>query len=180
MRNELIHIQEYDSPYGKLILGSFQEKLVICDWKHRKLRSAIDRRIQTELDATYQISSSSIINSAIAQLEEYFNGSLTVFNIPIRFCGTDFQKSVWQALLKIPYGKTTSYLQLSEDLNNPKAIRAVASANGANALSILVPCHRIIGTNGKLVGYAGGLRAKQKLLSLENKAGITEQLSLFS
>ena len=178
--DKLIQIQDYDSPYGQLILGSFQEKLVICDWKHRKMRLAIDRRIQTELGSTYQFSNSSLIHSAIEQLEEYFNGSRIEFNIPVRFCGTEFQKSVWQALLLIPYGKTTSYLQLSENLNNPKAIRAVASANGANALSIIVPCHRIIGTDGKLVGYAGGFRAKQKLLSLENKAGNTEQLSLFS
>jgi methylated-DNA-[protein]-cysteine S-methyltransferase len=81
--------------------------------------------------------------------------------------GTDFQKTVWEELLKIPFGKTLTYLQLSNRLQNPKAIRAVATANGANALSIFVPCHRIIGSQGELVGYAGGLPAKQKLLDLE-------------
>ncbi|MGB2272160.1 MAG: methylated-DNA--[protein]-cysteine S-methyltransferase, partial [Pseudomonadales bacterium] len=82
--------------------------------------------------------------------------------------GTDFQKNVWQALIDVPFGNTSTYLKLAETINNKTAIRAVANANGANALSIIIPCHRIIGSNGKMVGYAGGLQAKQKLLSLEN------------
>ena len=99
--------------------------------------------------------------------------------MPIRTIGNDFQKRVWKALQQIPCGETRSYLQLSESLGNPKAIRAVASANGANALSILIPCHRIIGSNGELTGYAGGLNAKKKLLELENPNLKNSQLDLF-
>jgi methylated-DNA-[protein]-cysteine S-methyltransferase len=99
--------------------------------------------------------------------------------LPIRTIGNDFQKRVWKALLQIPFGETRSYLQLSESLGNPKAIRAVASANGANALSILIPCHRIIGSNVELTGYAGGLNAKKKLLELENPNLKNSQLDLF-
>ncbi|HIP27800.1 MAG TPA: methylated-DNA--[protein]-cysteine S-methyltransferase, partial [Sulfurovum sp.] len=87
---------------------------------------------------------------------------------PLLMVGTDFQRSVWDGLIKIPYGTTASYLELSKNIDNEKAVRAVASANGANAISILIPCHRIIGSNGDLVGYAGGLSAKKKLLELES------------
>jgi methylated-DNA-[protein]-cysteine S-methyltransferase len=90
------------------------------------------------------------------------------FNIPIVFAGTAFQQNVWQHLIQIPYGTTISYSALAQKMNMPDAVRAVATANGANAISIVVPCHRIIGNNGDLVGYAGGLPAKQKLLTLEN------------
>jgi len=81
--------------------------------------------------------------------------------------GTDFQKNVWEALLKVPYGTTSTYLQLAKDIDNEKAVRAVANANGANAIGIIIPCHRIIGTNGELTGYAGGLPLKKRLLKLE-------------
>ena len=93
--------------------------------------------------------------------------------------GTDFQKTVWQSLLQIPYGKTMTYLDLSRNMGNEKAIRAIASANGANAISIIIPCHRIIGSNGELVGYAGGLPTKKRLLQLES-AYINPQLELFA
>ncbi|KAB2868464.1 MAG: methylated-DNA--[protein]-cysteine S-methyltransferase, partial [Bacteroidales bacterium] len=101
------------------------------------------------------------------------------FELPLLLIGTPFQKSIWNELLKIPYGKTETYMGLSQKLNNTKAIRAVAAANGANAISIIVPCHRIIGSNGELVGYAGGVDVKQKLLRLENSDNYAEQLKLF-
>ncbi len=106
----------------------------------------------------------------MAQLDEYFSRKRTAFDIPLAFIGTDFQKAVWNELLNIPYGTTISYAKLSQRLNNPKAIRAVAAANGANPISIFVPCHRVIGSNHKLTGYGGGLAAKKILLELE--AGI--------
>ena len=101
------------------------------------------------------------------QLGEYFRSKRKEFDIPFRFVGTDFQVSVWNQLFQIPYGTKISYLELSQVLGNQKAIRAVAMANGANALSIIIPCHRVVGSYGKLVGYAGGLNAKKGLLSLE-------------
>jgi methylated-DNA-[protein]-cysteine S-methyltransferase len=94
-----------------------------------------------------------------------------VFNVPLLFVGSDFQKQVWNALMQIPFGVTKSYMELSKQFGNEKAIRAVASANGANAISIMVPCHRIIGSNCELTGYAGGLPVKKQLLQLEGSYG---------
>lgn len=111
-----------------------------------------------------------VLEDAVYQLQEYFEGSRTTFQLPLNPQGTDFQKRVWNALLKIPYGKTTSYLELSKKLGDVKAIRAVAAANGKNPLWIVVPCHRVIGSNGDLIGYAGGLHRKKWLLEHESPA----------
>jgi methylated-DNA-[protein]-cysteine S-methyltransferase len=115
-----------------------------------------------------------VIEQAKIELAEYFDGERAEFSIPLLLVGSDFQKKVWNELTEIPFGKTATYLDLSKKLGNAKAIRAVASANGANALSILIPCHRIIGSDVSLVGYAGGLPTKRKLLVLE---GAHRQLS---
>ncbi len=116
------------------------------------------------------------LKDAVKQLQEYFEGKRTTFNFPINPKGTDFQQKVWKALLEIPYGKTTSYLELSKKLGDVKAIRAVASANGKNPLWIVVPCHRVIGSDGSLTGYAGGLWRKKWLFEHENPL---KQQSLF-
>jgi methylated-DNA-[protein]-cysteine S-methyltransferase len=175
MQNQ-INIQYLKTPIGELLIGSYDGKLCICDWRYRKMRTAVDKRIQKGLNAEFVEENSPIIEMTKKQLNEYFEGSRTTFNIPLLFVGTDFQQSVWNALIQIPLGKTASYLALSKQLNNEKAIRAVAAANGANAISIIVPCHRIIGSDGSLIGYAGGLPTKKKLLELENALG-NEQLS---
>ena len=107
------------------------------------------------------------LREAVTQLQEYFGGSRNHFDFKINPAGTDFQKRVWEALLKIPFGTTTSYLALSLQLGDVKAIRAVASANGKNPLWVVVPCHRVIGSNGSLTGYAGGLWRKKWLLEHE-------------
>lgn len=107
------------------------------------------------------------LKDAVNQLQEYFEGRRQTFTFQTNPKGTDFQKRVWQELLQIPYGKTTSYLELSKKLGDVKAIRAVASANGKNPLWIVVPCHRVIGSDGSLTGYAGGLWRKQWLLEHE-------------
>lgn len=117
-----------------------------------------------------------VLITAVSQLTEYFNGSRTNFTFRLNPKGTDFQMRVWQELLNIPFGKTISYLELSKKLGDIKAIRAVASANGKNLLWIVVPCHRVIGTDGSLTGYAGGLWRKQWLLEHENP---TMQQKLF-
>ena len=108
-----------------------------------------------------------VIKEAFAQLSEYFSGKRKTFNLPLLLKGTNFQKQVWQALLKIPFGETRSYKQIAEAIGNPKAVRAVGMANNKNPLLIVVPCHRVIGANGKLVGYAVGLDKKEYLLRLE-------------
>jgi methylated-DNA-[protein]-cysteine S-methyltransferase len=171
-----IYIQEYKSPVGELIIGVFEDRICICDWKFRKQRLIIDERIKKYFNADFIIENKPIIQETVIQLNEYFTQKREDFELPIVFAGTNFQKKVWQELQKIPFGRTLSYLQLSKNLNQPLAIRAVASANGANAISIIVPCHRIIGSKGELVGYAGGIITKKKLLSMENKIQIEMEL----
>jgi methylated-DNA-[protein]-cysteine S-methyltransferase len=109
-----------------------------------------------------------ILKLAVIQLDEYFAGQRDKFNLPLAAEGTPFQQSVWQALQQIRFGTSASYLDIAKTINNPKAVRAVGAANGKNPLSIIVPCHRVIGSNGKLTGYAGGLDRKLWLLSHEN------------
>jgi len=163
-----ISIQYYKSPIGELLLGSFEAKLCLADMKYRKMRNSVDKRIQKGLNAEYIEESSDVIEKTIVQMKEYFAGERKVFDIPLLMVGTNFQRSVWDGLMQIPYGTTASYLELAKNIGNEKAVRAVASANGANSISIMIPCHRIIGSNGDLVGYAGGLPAKKKLLELES------------
>ncbi|SKB34315.1 methylated-DNA-[protein]-cysteine S-methyltransferase [Salegentibacter salinarum] len=116
------------------------------------------------------------LQSAAEQLDDYFKGNLEEFNLKLNPKGTHFQQKIWKALSEIPFGKTCSYLELSRKLGDEKAIRAVASANGKNPLWVVIPCHRVIGSNGSLTGYAGGLHRKQWLLNHENN---TSQLSMF-
>ena len=162
--------QYFQSPYGELILGSYDGCLCLCDWRYRDRRAMVDRRLMQGLCAEYRQGDDDILQAAIQQLHEYFAGQRQQFDLPILLVGTPFQKTVWQALMQIPFGETLSYLQLAKNIDNVKAVRAVANANGANAMSIMIPCHRIIGSDGQLVGYAGGTEAKQALLSLEQKA----------
>jgi len=162
-----INIQNYKTKYGEFIIGSYKDKLCMLDWKYRKMRASIDNRITRNLNASFINKDSKIIQKTITQLDEYFNLDRKEFDIPLLMIGTPFQQNVWRALLQVPYATTSSYLQLSKDIENEKAVRAVANANGANAISIIIPCHRIIGSNGELTGYAGGLSTKKRLLELE-------------
>jgi methylated-DNA-[protein]-cysteine S-methyltransferase len=173
--SETLYLCSWKSPFGELKLAATKEKLVMCDWQFRRMRSSIDQRIVSQFPTIVE-GRNEMIDQTILQLEEYEQGLRQSFDIPIGLIGTNFQKTVWNTLLNIPYGKTYSYTQLSILLNNKEAIRAVASANGANAISIIIPCHRIIGSDGDLVGYAGGLSIKKRLLQLE---GSYSQLSLF-
>ena len=118
----------------------------------------------------------SLLARSLAQLDEYFKGQRREFNLPLEPDGTEFQQQVWRQLLTIPYGHTASYLDIARRLGNPKAIRAVGAANGRNPISLIIPCHRIIGRNGSLIGYGGGLWRKEWLL---NHEGCQPQLSLF-
>ncbi|MEZ4796897.1 MAG: methylated-DNA--[protein]-cysteine S-methyltransferase [Flavobacteriaceae bacterium] len=127
-------------------------------------------------DVTGSYTIPEVLEDAVSQLNEYFKGERKVFSLKLNPEGTDFQKRVWNALLKIPYGKTTSYLELSKTLGDVKTIRAVANANGKNPLWIIVPCHRVIGSDGSLTGYAGGIHRKQWLLEHESPF---KQQSLF-
>lgn len=174
-----IYKQYFKTPLGELILGEYSGKFCLCDWRYRKMRQTIDDRIQEGLQTKFEDEQTDLIVEAQKQLEEYFQKQRTTFDLPLLFVGTTFQKQVWEELLNVPYGKTETYYGLSKRLNNTNAIRAVAAANGANAISIIVPCHRIVGSNGELVGYAGGVDVKQKLLRIENSSNYAEQLKLF-
>ncbi|MFA5700738.1 MAG: methylated-DNA--[protein]-cysteine S-methyltransferase [Desulfuromonas sp.] len=169
-----IHIQYYKTEIGELILGSFDEKLCLLDFRARKKRTSFDARIKNALKAGFVEQNDAVLAETKKQLEEYFNGNRTTFDIPLLLVGTDFQKRVWAALQQVPYGMTSSYAQLASDINNPKAVRAVANANGANPIGVIVPCHRIIGKDGSLTGYTGGLPIKKYLLELEHGANTSE------
>ncbi len=162
-----INIQYHKTKYGEFILGSFDKKLCMLDFRYRRMRTTVDNRIKNGLDAEFVEQDDEVLQETRTQLDEYFNSEKKEFYIPLLTVGTDFQKSVWEALMRVPFGTTSTYLQLAKDIGNEKAVRAVANANGANAIGIIIPCHRIIGSNGELVGYAGGLPVKKRLLKLE-------------
>lgn len=170
---ETIKTARYASAVGDMIIGSYAGQLCLCDWAAEKRRQTIDRRICRHLHAEYEEGTSDIIRRTTAQLDEYFAGTRTTFDIPLVFTGSAFQCAVWTELMKIPYGTTISYAELARRINNPKAVRAVASANATNPISLFVPCHRVIGSNHKLTGYGGGLTAKQALLALEARGSST-------
>ena len=113
--------------------------------------------------------SSTLLKDACRQLDEYFEGRRQKFDLAMKLNGTDFQHSAWESLLRIPYGETRSYLQQAEYISNPRAIRAIGQANSRNPIPIIIPCHRVIGKNGSLIGYAGGLDRKTRLLALEHR-----------
>ena len=163
----MINIQYYKTKIGELILGSFDGKLCMLDFRYRRMRTTVDNRIKKGIDAEFIEKDDLVLEETRQQLDEYLNGSRKEFDIPLLIVGTDFQKNVWGALMKVPYGATSTYLQLAKDINNEKAVRAVAGANGANSIGLIIPCHRIIGSNGELVGYGGGLPVKKRLLKLE-------------
>ncbi|RYY03699.1 MAG: methylated-DNA--[protein]-cysteine S-methyltransferase [Gammaproteobacteria bacterium] len=162
-----INIQFYKTKYAEFILGSFDNQLCMLDYRYRKSRDAVDTRIKRGLGAEFTEQDDDVLNLARTQIDEYFSGARKEFNLPLLTVGTEFQKLVWDALVKIPYGTTSTYLQLARQISNEKAVRAVAAANGANSMSIIIPCHRIIGSDGDLTGYAGGLPVKKRLLQLE-------------
>ncbi len=162
-----VNITYYKTKIGELILGSYDNKLCLLDFRYRKMRTRVDNRIKKLLQADFREKEDEIIVETKKQIDEYLDGTRREFNIPILLLGTNFQKQVWNELLKVGYGETATYLDIAKRIDNPKAIRAAASANGSNAIALIVPCHRIVGSNGNLGGYSGGLAVKKSLLNLE-------------
>lgn len=152
--------QFLDSPVGQLKLVAHETALVAVLWENENP----DRVRLAELT---EDSKHPILLETARQLNEYFAGKRQSFDVPLDFAGTEFQQKVWQALLTIPFGETRSYKQIAEQVGNVKAVRAVGAANGKNLISIIAPCHRVVGANGKLVGFAGGLENKDILLKIE-------------
>ena len=151
---------KFYSPVGELTLVASDRGLIAVLWPG-------DRPGRVPLDAPTDEATHDVLNHAVDQLREYFAGHRRVFDLPLEPRGTAFQKAVWEALRTIPFGETRSYGQLAQQLGSPTASRAVGAANGRNPLSIIIPCHRVIGANGTLTGFAGGLDAKRLLLQLE-------------
>jgi len=168
-----ISVQYHETKIGELILGSFRGKLCLLGFGYGKMRDAVGDRIRKGLSAESVEQDDDILKETRKQLDEYLAGSRKRFEIPLLTVGTDFQKSVWNALLKVPYGATATYLQIAGDIDNEKAVRAVGNAIGANPIGIIVPCHRIIGSDGGLVGYGGGLPLKERLLRLEQSSALS-------
>ena len=166
MRN-IIRTRMYESPCGGLLLGSYGDRLCLCDWLAEKHHGRVRRRLEHLLNAAFEEEASPVTDEAARQLDEYFAGRRRAFDVPLLFAGTDFQKAVWGELLKIPFGETVSYAELALRIGMPTAVRATANANGANSLSIFVPCHRVVGSDRSLTGYGGGIEAKRRLLELE-------------
>jgi methylated-DNA-[protein]-cysteine S-methyltransferase len=164
--------KEMTSPVGKLKLIASSEALVAVLWEREKPNRV---KLETpELDPHHPL-----LLEAEGQLSEYFAGQRTQFDLPLEPRGTAFQTRVWQALREIPFGQTKSYMDLAAAIGSPEAIRAVGAANGKNPLSIIVPCHRVIGADGSLTGFAGGLHVKAALLALEaSRNMIQEQIRL--
>ena len=166
MKN-IIRTRIYESPCGSLLLGSYGDMLCLCDWLAEKHHGRVRRRLERLLNAAFEEETSPVTDEAARQLDEYFAGRRRAFNLPLLFAGTEFQKAVWGELLKIPFGETVSYGSIAQRIGMPKAVRAVANANGANPLSVFVPCHRVVGSDRSLTGYGGGIEAKRRLLELE-------------
>lgn len=163
----MICLQYYDAPCGELILASMGEALCLCDWNGKPCAERSKRRIARYVDAEFCTASSPVLEQAKLQLDDYFAGHRPSLHVPLHPFGTDFQLRVWQALLQIPYGETRSYLEVAQRIGNPRGVRAVAQAIGANGIGILIPCHRVIGSNRSLTGFTGGLDKKSYLLELE-------------
>lgn len=148
------------TPVGVLTLAAGDQGLAGVLWEN-------DDPARTRLGPMRADPSHPVLREATRQLEEYFAGRRREFELPLQFIGTGFQQRVWQALLSIPFGQTRSYAQIAQQIGQPRAVRAVGAANGRNPLSIVAPCHRVVGANGKLTGFAGGLEVKARLLALE-------------
>ena len=156
----------YDSPVGTLTLVGGPAGLRAVLWPgDRAARAGISRNALVPGEAT-------VLAATARQLDEYFAGARTAFDLPLDLHGTPFQLAAWQALAEIPYGETRTYTQQAEVIGRPTAVRAVGAANGRNPLSIVLPCHRVVGSDGTLRGFGGGLEVKAALLALERRAGL--------
>jgi methylated-DNA-[protein]-cysteine S-methyltransferase len=154
--------KKIQSPVGKLTLVASDKGLVAVLWEN-------DKPERVRLGGLIKQDNHSVLIQAERQLSEYFTGRRNSFSVPLDMRGTHFQRGVWEALLDIPFGETKTYGQLAKQLGNPQAARAVGAASGRNPISIIVPCHRVIGSSGKLTGFAGGLEAKAQLLNMERE-----------
>ena len=152
-----------------MLAGAVDEGICLLEFVDRRMIETQIKRLKKYLNAEFVPGQNKYFDELDKQLKQYFEGKRKDFDLPLSLPGTDFQLKVWKELQKIPYGKTRSYQQQAIALKNPKAVRAVAKANGDNRIAIIIPCHRVIGKDGQLVGYGGGMWRKQYLLNLEKR-----------
>jgi methylated-DNA-[protein]-cysteine S-methyltransferase len=155
-----LHFTRFASPVGALKLVATDSALVAVAWRDQ-------RAGQVPVESAVEAGAHPVLDATARQLEQYFAGERREFDLPLQLMGTDFQRRAWEALLTIPFGETRTYADMARQIGQPTAVRAVGAANGRNPLSIVVPCHRVIGSSGALTGFGGGLDAKVRLLALE-------------
>jgi len=163
----LVKITRILTPLGPMLAGATEEGICLLEFADRRMLETELARLRKLLHAKLVPGSNRHFEALSKQMEEYFDGTLKEFNLPLVLRGTPFQQKAWTALRAIPYGRTRTYEEQAEMLGNPRAVRAVARANGANRIAIIIPCHRVVGKDGKLTGYGGGLWRKQYLLDHE-------------
>jgi AraC family transcriptional regulator of adaptative response/methylated-DNA-[protein]-cysteine methyltransferase len=176
----MIKTTNIETPLGEMVAGATDEGVCLLEYHDRKILPAEFKDLNRLLETTTEEGDNKHLRTLRKQLKEYFAGKRKEFTIPLVIPGTEFQKSVWMELQNIKFGSTRSYQEQAVALNSPDSVRAVANANGMNRISILIPCHRVIGSDGRLVGYGGGLRRKKWLLDHEKKySGQAVDLYLF-
>lgn len=164
---EVVNVIRIETPLGPMVAGAAGGDVVLLEYVDRRLLPAQIARIARAIGCVFAHGETPILATLKRQLDEYFRRERSSFDVPLRLTGTDFQVRVWEALQRIPSGATRSYAEVARAIGQPSAVRAVARANGDNRIAIVIPCHRVIGSNGRLVGYGGGLWRKQRLLELE-------------
>ena len=167
---QMVYLSRVLTPLGPMILGATEQGVCLLEFTDRRMLETQLKRLTKRLDCVFVPGSNAVSEQMERELEAYFEGERQTFETPLLMAGTDFQERVWQALQTIPFGQTRSYGEQARILGDPKAVRAVARANGDNRIAIVIPCHRVIGADGSLTGYGGGLWRKRYLLELEQKA----------
>ncbi len=176
----MVTTTKIETELGIMIAGAVTEGICLLEFSDRRMLNTEYKDLARHFKTTIQEGENRHFKTLRNQLKEYFEGSRKEFSVPLVTPGTPFQQAVWKELMNIPYGTTHSYLEQSIALGKPESIRAVANANGMNRISIIIPCHRVIGSDGRLTGYGGGLKRKRWLLDHEKKySGKAVDLSLF-
>jgi len=172
---EVIHMTEFETPLGLMLAGATSKGICVLEFSNRIRLEKEFSDLQKLLNAVMLPGRNHHLDQLENELKEYFDGSRKTFTVPLHIPGNEFSQSVWKTLQEIPYGKTCSYKEQADMMNNPKAIRAIAATNGKNRLAIIIPCHRVIGSNGSMTGYAGGIDKKIWLLRFERgNSGIAD------
>jgi AraC family transcriptional regulator of adaptative response/methylated-DNA-[protein]-cysteine methyltransferase len=170
----LVTITRILTPLGPMLAGATDKGICLLEFVDRRMIETQLKKLTKLLNCQFVPGNHPLLEEVQSQIQSYFAGTLKEFTIPLDVPGTEFQQKVWQVLQSIPYGTTCSYQEQAEILGSPNSVRAVANANGINRIGIIIPCHRVIGKNGKLTGYGGGLWRKKYLLDLETKSITTK------